>query len=138
MTFLKKLKYPKKKFIFKKKNINIKIYQKIIKNFDKIKNLISNSKNVVFNQFCGKFLSIKLFNLGLIDDPNELSKINLNIRDFLDRTISNLILKKKLVKNFKNGINLINLGKILIDSYPIHDPTSLLDRKMENKLSILK
>ncbi len=128
----------KNKNILKKRNINIKNYQKIIKSFDKIKNLISKSNNIIFNQFCEKFLALKLFNLGLIEDHIELSKINLNIKSFLNRKISTIIFKKKLVKNFKKGVNLINLGKILIDSYPIKNPNSLLDRKMENKLSILK
>ena len=133
----KKLKIFRKKNLLKKKEINIKNYKKIIKNINDIKNMIDKLKNVVFKKFCEKFLSIKLFNFGLIENPLELFTTKLKIRNFLNRKISTIIFKKKMTKSLKKSINMIKSGKILIGSFNIYNPNVLLDREMENKLSIL-
>ncbi|AFP65656.1 hypothetical protein CMESO_512 (nucleomorph) [Chroomonas mesostigmatica CCMP1168] len=112
-------------------------YQKIIFKISNLKRSLFFLKNKPFKKYCEIFLGKKLFNLGLLVDPNLVFDKKITIKNFLNRRLFVLALKKKFGKNYKDVKFLCKKKRLFLNSSPIlkTEIMSLLSRKMESRLS---
>jgi len=78
----------------------------------------------------------KLRKFGLTSETSTVNDVfNLNIRQFLDRRLETLLVKKGLAKTMRQARQFISHGHVVIDDRKITSPSYLVTKKEEGRIS---
>lgn len=117
-----------------KKEFGLKNKKEIWKADARIKSIREKAKKLIgVEEEEQKALFDKLKKTGF--DVNSISDVlSLDKKDYLDRRLQTILVKKKLATTPKNARQLINHKKILVDGKVVNSPSYIVPVKLESKI----
>jgi len=79
-----------------------------------------------------------LFDLGLLKDPFLFREEKISKKNFLKRSLINLVRKKNPKLSYSQGVKMIKNGKIFIQSQPVFSPGIMVSKEIEKYIHLKK
>jgi len=121
-----------------KKDYGLKNKKEIWKADSKIKSIREKAKKLIgANEEEQKALFSRLKKIGL--DVNSISDVlSLDKKDYLDRRLQTILVKKKLTTTTKSARQLITHKKVLVDERVVDSPSYVVPVQLEDKIILKK
>ena len=112
-------------------------YQKIVLNIWKLVNKLKSLEiSDPYRLHMSNLLTQKLYNMGVISDPNSLLEASkVSVSNFCKRRIPLVLMSLKMAENMKDASRFVKHGHIRIGPNVVTDPAFLVTRPMEDFLT---